>query len=105
LTEVRSLVIEEENSLTLVTGCAHPGIAAIAEKVRKEFGSAPLTVGGFHFHATPREEVVHQMLQLQELGVQRIVPCHCTGEKASFAIQQIWDKGFVKSGAGWEGRW
>lgn len=102
----QALVIEGRDCLTLITGCAHPGIAAIVERVRKQFGSAPLTViGGFHFHATPAKEVLLQMQQLRELGVQKIAPCHCTGEEAAAAMQQIWGDDFVKVGAGWTARW
>ena len=98
----QSLVIEKDQELILITGCAHPGIVTIAEKVLRDFGRAPtMIVGGLHFYKTPRAEVVRQVHRLKELGVHWIAPCHCTGDEAIQCIKSLWGQGFQQVGAGW----
>jgi len=69
-TKEQSLVVKTGRGLTVVTGCAHPGLDNIlkaASKLGKIYG----VVGGFHGFS-----------RLQTLkGLRLIVPCHCTSLK------------------------
>jgi len=68
LVQELSLVVRGSSGLTLITGCAHPGLHVIVEMVTSLYGALHAVIGGFHgFKDIP---------VLPELS--RVVPCHCT---------------------------
>lgn len=97
----QSLFLETSEGLVVVTGCAHPGILCILSKV-KELHPADLSlvVGGFHLRDKPTEELEHIVAQMHSLGVQRVAPCHCTGDEAIRMFSEEWGDGFVQVGVG-----
>jgi len=66
----QSLIVKTCNGLTVVTGCAHPGLENILNFASK-LGDIYGVVGGFH-----------DFSKLEALkGIRLIVPCHCTMRK------------------------
>jgi 7,8-dihydropterin-6-yl-methyl-4-(beta-D-ribofuranosyl)aminobenzene 5'-phosphate synthase len=98
----QSLVIRTQSGkLVLLTGCAHPGLVKIVDTVIAEFKEPPyLVMGGFHFFKMRLEEIVQHMSILRKLGVQKVAPCHCTGEAAISWMRSNWGEDFVEMGAG-----
>lgn len=104
----QALTVETEDGLVVVTGCAHPGVVEMVRRARE--GSEPdqssdervaLVVGGFHLGGTSRRGVERIIADFHELRVERVAPCHCTGDQA----RQIFDDAFgddcVLAGVGW----
>ncbi len=97
----QALVLETGSGLALVTGCAHPGVAGIARRVKEDFGRPPwLILGGFHLGDASVEEVSRIISALKALGVVKAGPGHCTGEPAIAQFQQGWPDGFERIGCG-----
>jgi 7,8-dihydropterin-6-yl-methyl-4-(beta-D-ribofuranosyl)aminobenzene 5'-phosphate synthase len=97
----QSLVLETERGPVLLTGCAHPGIVEISERVRRLFGSAPfLVMGGFHLGWTGPEKAEQIAQRMKDIGVRFVAPGHCTGEPARGAFRRVFEERFVESGAG-----
>jgi len=81
--EELNLVIEAESGLTLLTGCAHRGIANIAYGAQNLFKKRiRMIVGGFHLFNASLERIRRVIDFFNGFGVEKIVPCHCTGERA-----------------------
>jgi 7,8-dihydropterin-6-yl-methyl-4-(beta-D-ribofuranosyl)aminobenzene 5'-phosphate synthase len=71
LVQELSLVVRGSSGLTLITGCAHPGLHVILERVTSLYGKIHAVIGGFHgFKDLPA---------LPDLSL--VVPCHCTKHK------------------------
>jgi len=101
----QALVLESNRGLIVVTGCAHPGIVEVVTRVVRCF-EAPsrLLLGGFHLmHHAPRE-VAEICRRLETLGVERIAPCHCTGETAKPLIHQHFGDRCRQVGVGFSAR-
>jgi 7,8-dihydropterin-6-yl-methyl-4-(beta-D-ribofuranosyl)aminobenzene 5'-phosphate synthase len=97
----QALILDTPQGLVVITGCAHPGIARIAETALRLTGKRiHLLMGGFHLMAASHEEIAESILRLQALGVQRIAPSHCTGEEAMAQFRQAWGEDFVEGGLG-----
>jgi len=95
LIKEQSLVIDSDQGLVVITGCAHPGIVHIVKKVKEQFKkNIYLVLGGFHH---PSIEVA---MEFKKLGVKKVAPSHCTGEKAIKAFEKEYQKDFIKTGAG-----
>jgi 7,8-dihydropterin-6-yl-methyl-4-(beta-D-ribofuranosyl)aminobenzene 5'-phosphate synthase len=98
-----SLVIEKENELILITGCAHQGIVNIVEEVIQDFGRAPTwVIGGFHLYSSSKKTATNCANHLKNLGVVHVAPCHCTGEEAIEIFKDIWREGFEAPSVGWK---
>jgi 7,8-dihydropterin-6-yl-methyl-4-(beta-D-ribofuranosyl)aminobenzene 5'-phosphate synthase len=86
----QALAVETGEGLVVVTGCAHPGVVQMVrrskEATRGEGGrssATPLLVmGGFHLGDASRSRIETIIADLRDLGVQRVAPCHCTGDLA-----------------------
>jgi len=97
----QGLVLKTADGPVLVTGCAHPGVENMARAVKERFGSAPyLVLGGFHMRSHSTEQVDSVVGELRSLGVKRVGPCHCTGEKVIERFEQDWGNDFLRVGCG-----
>jgi 7,8-dihydropterin-6-yl-methyl-4-(beta-D-ribofuranosyl)aminobenzene 5'-phosphate synthase len=96
-THEQSLVITCADQLVVIVGCAHPGVVTIVRHVTSLFKKVPsLIVGGFHWYESSIEEVEAQIGLLRKLGVKKVAPCHCTGERALSWIEENWKEGFIE---------
>ena len=80
----------------VVTGCAHPGIVPILERVRQWSGvGIYLVLGGFHLLNAADAEILKIIDRMQELGVANVAPTHCTGERATELLRERFGSRFV----------
>jgi len=95
----QSLIVETDQGLVLVTGCAHPGIVEIVRQA-KRYGDVYLVVGGLHLKDKSADEIKMVIEMLRDLGVRKVAPCHCTGEEAFRLFKAAFGAGFVPTGVG-----
>ncbi len=95
----QSLIIKNhEHNISIITGCAHPGIVEIVKKV-KEFSPSTqinLLLGGFHLNNKCASEMSHIINELKSLDVEKVAPCHCTGSNAVKLFQKEFKENFIK---------
>lgn len=97
----QSLIIDTDKGLIIITGCSHPGIVHIVRETKEHFKKEIfLVLGGFHLYDLSGEKIKLIIKKLRSLGVKKIAPCHCTGEKAIPLFQREYQKDFIKVGAG-----
>ncbi len=96
------LIMENGEGLGILTGCAHYGIENGLLKVRERF-KRPITLvcGGFHLAFRPDEETEQVLNVFYHLSVEKIAPCHCTGDRAIERFRQRFPNRFLRVGAGW----
>jgi 7,8-dihydropterin-6-yl-methyl-4-(beta-D-ribofuranosyl)aminobenzene 5'-phosphate synthase len=97
----QALIIKTPKGLGIITGCAHPGIVHILEEAQKHLSMGiAFVLGGFHMFSASvkkREDVVREF---QRLGVQKVAPCHCSGDLLIHQLQEVYGSSFVKVGTG-----
>ncbi|MDH4212222.1 MAG: MBL fold metallo-hydrolase [candidate division WOR-3 bacterium] len=88
----QSLILDGGEGLYVITGCAHPGVVEIIERVKEILPERPiaLVTGGFHLVNATEEEVRGISAKLKELGVKNIAPSHCTGSMAMDIFREEW---------------
>jgi len=90
----QALVLETSKGLVVIAGCAHPGIADMVCRIKKDFGkNVSGVIGGFHLKERLLEDIGMEAARLKTAGVQMAVPLHCTGSKASKIFQQVFGPG------------
>jgi len=93
----QSVVIKADNSLMVICGCAHHGVANIVQHVKESFREDVYSlIGGFHMKGNTDETNLNIIEDLEGLGIRRIVPVHCTGKRAIEAMREAFDQGFVR---------
>lgn len=92
----QALVVKSRNGFSVITGCAHPGIVRIVRQAIKIFGKKIYAVcGGFHMKDNIREENLEIIAEIQALGVQKIIPLHCTGTAARLLFRKTYGRNFA----------
>lgn len=98
----QALVLETGEGLVVVTGCAHPGIVELVRRARTIDPDAPvaLVMGGMHLREASDWQIDTVVSGLKALGVRKVAPSHCTGDRAIERFRQAYGAGFVRAGAG-----
>lgn len=97
----QALAVDTAEGLVVVTGCAHPGVARLVHRAVEYTGRQPyLVMGGFHLGGASRRPVEGIIAEFRQIGVQKVAPCHCTGEEATQMFAEAFGEDFVPCGAG-----
>jgi 7,8-dihydropterin-6-yl-methyl-4-(beta-D-ribofuranosyl)aminobenzene 5'-phosphate synthase len=97
----QSLLIHTPKGMILVTGCAHPGIVEIikeAKSIIKE--DIYMAIGGWHLSSAGEREIKGIIEAFLRIGIQRVAPCHCTGDRAMAMFKREYGGNFLKAGVG-----
>ena len=93
----QSLILKTTKGLTILTGCAHPGIVKILETVREQFKEKMhLVLGGFHLRSKRRKTIDAIVGRFKELGVEKVAPCHCSGKTALEMFDEAYGPNFIE---------
>jgi 7,8-dihydropterin-6-yl-methyl-4-(beta-D-ribofuranosyl)aminobenzene 5'-phosphate synthase len=99
----QSLVLDTASGLVVITGCAHPRLINILPRIKELFGrDIHMLLGGFHLTGFQTDEIREVIAMLEGLHIQKICPCHCTGDKARSMFTEKFAEDFIKAGAGKE---
>jgi 7,8-dihydropterin-6-yl-methyl-4-(beta-D-ribofuranosyl)aminobenzene 5'-phosphate synthase len=99
----QSLVLDTSGGLVVVTGCAHPRLTNILSEVKSLFDkNIYAALGGFHLTGFQKDEIEDVIQTLKTLGLQKIGPCHCTGESARKMFSDVYKEDFIEVGVGRE---
>jgi 7,8-dihydropterin-6-yl-methyl-4-(beta-D-ribofuranosyl)aminobenzene 5'-phosphate synthase len=88
--------------LVVVTSCSHRGIVGICRNAVRITGVPKIhaVIGGFHLSGLSEERVTRVVDAFDELGLDHIVPQHCTGIEAIAAIHHRMPRQVVLSSVG-----
>ncbi len=79
----QSLCIETVNGVVLLTGCCHSGIVNTMDHIQNFLDrNIYMVIGGLHLNRASKSRLKKTIKAFNDFGVERIIPCHCTGEEA-----------------------
>jgi 7,8-dihydropterin-6-yl-methyl-4-(beta-D-ribofuranosyl)aminobenzene 5'-phosphate synthase len=98
----QSLAIKTSKGLVIVTGCAHPGVVRIVRGARQLAAedTVCLVLGGFHLAGAPTSQIESIVKEFRHLSVQRVAPCHCSGDETRRLFRREYGDDYVDSGVG-----
>lgn len=90
LLDDQALVLEVNEGLAVVLGCAHAGIVNTLDYVAELFPNRPIrmVLGGMHLVRALPARIAYTIEVLRRYDVQRVGPAHCTGAEAT---RELWD--------------
>jgi 7,8-dihydropterin-6-yl-methyl-4-(beta-D-ribofuranosyl)aminobenzene 5'-phosphate synthase len=93
----QSLILKDRNGLAIITGCAHPGIVSIIERIRSTFkDSICLLIGGMHLKDKGKDEIKEAVLKFKEYNIAKVAPMHCTGSYATRLMEKVFKDNFIR---------
>ena len=97
-----ALWVRTKTGLVVVAGCSHAGLINTLRQARTASGEPRLraVLGGFHLRAADDRRLEHTARTLRELDPERVVPCHCTGERAVERFARTLGERLVPGAAG-----
>jgi 7,8-dihydropterin-6-yl-methyl-4-(beta-D-ribofuranosyl)aminobenzene 5'-phosphate synthase len=93
----------EGKGLVIITGCGHAGIVNTLNYAKKLLDTYKIhaILGGFHLTGNIYEQAIEPTItELQNANPDYIIPCHCTGWKATNRIIQIMSEKFIQTSVG-----
>lgn len=97
----QALVITTGRGLVVLTGCAHPGVVQMVERAAAMHEEpVHLVLGGFHLGDRSHEQIVGIVEAFYELGVEKVAPCHCTGDRAMQVFREMYGEDYIDAGVG-----
>jgi 7,8-dihydropterin-6-yl-methyl-4-(beta-D-ribofuranosyl)aminobenzene 5'-phosphate synthase len=84
----QSLILDTDNGVILILGCAHSGMINIINHVLDKMGKKKFyaILGGTHLDFLTPEQLEDSINILREMDIERIGVSHCTGMRAAFRL-------------------
>lgn len=98
----QALFIPTAEGTVVLLGCAHAGVINTLDHVHLLTGGASIraVIGGMHLLNADAARLEATAQALQRHGVQRLAPCHCTGDPACDFLANAFQKEFAGCGCG-----
>jgi 7,8-dihydropterin-6-yl-methyl-4-(beta-D-ribofuranosyl)aminobenzene 5'-phosphate synthase len=100
-TKEQSLILDGDKGAIVLTGCAHPGIIGVIKRAKALIGGGIyLVMGGYHLFSADEWEIIEVIEAFKESRVERVCPCHCTGDSAKSIFRKSYGEKYVGGGVG-----
>jgi 7,8-dihydropterin-6-yl-methyl-4-(beta-D-ribofuranosyl)aminobenzene 5'-phosphate synthase len=98
----QAIVLKTDNGISVLTGCAHPGIVDMLYLIKKHFQKEKMYFvgGGFHLMDTHKDNIENTVNAFKELGIQKAGPSHCSGDLAENIFKKEYGNNFMTLKAG-----
>lgn len=85
------MVIKGNKGIYLLVGCGHPGVINALYYAKKLYPHEKLlaVIGGMHLVNAEEVRVQNTIQAFLELGVETVMPLHCTGVRAMMEIKRV----------------
>jgi 7,8-dihydropterin-6-yl-methyl-4-(beta-D-ribofuranosyl)aminobenzene 5'-phosphate synthase len=97
----QAIAIKTPKGSVIITGCAHPGVVQMVERAKALLGGEVyLVLGGFHLGSKSVSALESIIQEFRRLGVEKVAPCHCTGDSAIQMFKDEYGDDFIRAGVG-----
>jgi 7,8-dihydropterin-6-yl-methyl-4-(beta-D-ribofuranosyl)aminobenzene 5'-phosphate synthase len=93
----------KDKGLVIITGCGHAGIINTINYAKELAGEDKIhaVIGGMHLSGRLFEPIISRTIdELEEIKPAFVVPCHCTGLKATSKIAKQMPDAFIQNSVG-----
>ncbi len=101
-TKEQSLIVTTSKGLVIITGCAHPGVVNIVRAAKDIVPDHKvyLVIGGFHLSGASSAQIESIIEEFGGLSVEKVAPCHCSGDDTRRLFKERYGEGYIESGVG-----
>lgn len=86
-----ALAIRKDDKIIIITGCSHSGIINICDYAKSILTSEEIKCifGGLHLQDASSEQLINTLSRLENLNLDSLYACHCTGFKALCKLSEV----------------
>ena len=97
-TPEQALVIKTDKGVSVITGCAHPGIVKMLEEVKSNFPNCPIysVLGGFHLKDKDTQVIKLTADKFKKMAIEKVGPTHCSGGVAEEIFKKRYEANFIQ---------
>jgi len=94
----QALVVRTGSGISVITGCAHPGIVKMVEKTAQKFPRENIytVLGGFHLMKEDKRTIEAVVEDFKKMGVKKAGPTHCSGKTAEHIFEDRYKANFIQ---------
>ena len=100
----QAVILNVKNrGLVVITGCGHAGIINTLDYAKELTGEDRIlaVLGGMHLSGKLFEPIISRTIdEIQRLGPRFVIPCHCSGFKATSEIARKMPDSFIQNSVG-----
>jgi 7,8-dihydropterin-6-yl-methyl-4-(beta-D-ribofuranosyl)aminobenzene 5'-phosphate synthase len=97
----QALVLDTKKGLVVITGCSHPGIVMMLNKIKSDFNkNIYMAFGGFHLMQKSDDEMNKIISDMKELGLVKCGATHCTGDRQIQMFKESFGENYFELGVG-----
>jgi 7,8-dihydropterin-6-yl-methyl-4-(beta-D-ribofuranosyl)aminobenzene 5'-phosphate synthase len=102
LLDDQALFMEARKGLIVVLGCAHSGVVNILDYISKLTGCSKIyaLIGGMHLLNASHLRIENTINTFKKYDVEKIIPLHCTGQRAMEDFKTVFGNKCLFLGAG-----
>ena len=100
----QAIMCKTAKGLTVICGCAHPGVVEIIQKAKEHFPKEEifLLLGGFHLINREKRIIDYIVDEIKKSGVLKVGPSHCSGFEAASVLYKVYGRNCLDIKAGTE---
>lgn len=85
------LILQENDGLTVITGCSHRGILNVIKTSVEITGMNTIKnlIGGFHLIRSSEDEIIEIAHEINNYNIKHIITGHCTGLNGLFVLKNV----------------
>jgi 7,8-dihydropterin-6-yl-methyl-4-(beta-D-ribofuranosyl)aminobenzene 5'-phosphate synthase len=93
----QALVLHSPIGISIITGCAHPGVTCMVRNVMEHFPGRKISLvtGGFHLMRQDMDTIRRAVKEFGELGIEKAGPTHCSGDDAEKVFKEAYGDNFM----------
>ena len=88
--------------LSVAHCCLNAGVIEIIQRAREvvPHNRVYLVMGGFHLSGVSSVQIESIISSFIQLGVEKVAPCHCSGDETRRLFEESYGVNYVESGVG-----
>ena len=93
----QALAVKTDKGVSVITGCAHPGVVTMVEKVKSKFPAYRIysVFGGFHLMDKDIGTIEMIADKVKEMAIEKAGPTHCSGNVAEEIFKEKYGTNFI----------
>ncbi len=98
----QALLIRTQRGIIVIVGDSHLGVLNVIRKARRlTREKICLIAGGFSLSGASQTELESIVKSFRRLGVEKVAPCHSSGDRTREILQKEYKANYIECGVGW----
>jgi 7,8-dihydropterin-6-yl-methyl-4-(beta-D-ribofuranosyl)aminobenzene 5'-phosphate synthase len=95
------MMVRTQEGVVVIVGDTHSGIINVIKKAKRlTREKMSMVVGGFSLGSASPEDLASVVKSFRRLGVEKVAPCHSSGDRTRDLFQKEYGEDYIECGVG-----